>query len=90
MSDERKLAIPGFVGGYLYEAGLITLEQLDAALDRQLELTVNGRPLRLGEVLVEMGAITPEQLAQALNQQIVDKAKIRRAPGGRPLKPLFD
>ncbi len=90
MSDDRKRAIPGFIGGYLYAAGWITLEQLDAALDRQLELSANGRTLRLGEVLVEMGTITPEQLAEALNQQSVDKAKIRRAPGGKSLKPLLD
>ncbi len=90
MSDDRKQVIPGFIGGYLYEAGWITVEQLDAALDRQLDLNAQGRTLRLGEVLVEMGAISQRQLEQALDRQAVDKAKIRRAPGNRPSRPSLD
>ncbi len=83
MNDERKLAIPGFIGGYLYEAGWITLEQLDAALDRQLELGAQGRSLRLGEVLVEMGAISREQLDRVLALQTLDQDVPRRAPEER-------
>ncbi len=90
MSDERKSAIPGFIGGYLYEAGWITREQLDAALDRQLELSVQGKLLRLGEVLVEMGAISRSQLEQALVQQTADQDPLRRAAGQKGLKPALD
>ncbi len=90
MSDERKSAIPGCSGGYLYEAGWITREQLDAALDRQLELSVQGKLLRLGEVLVEMGAISRSQLEQALVQQTADQDPLRRAAGQKGLKPALD
>jgi hypothetical protein len=69
IGEERTRRIIGFIGGYLFEAGKITLEQLDAALDRQLELTVQGRPLRLGQVLVETGAITQDDLEQAHSRQ---------------------
>ena len=68
-SEERKRPIQGFIAGYLFDRGLITLEQLDSALERQLELIVQGRPMRLGEVLVEMGAVTREQLTQARAHQ---------------------
>ncbi len=90
MSDERKRAIPGFIGGYLYEAGWITLEQLDTALDRQLELSARGKTLRLGEVLVEMGAISREQLEQALERQTSDKDRRRRAPRQKGISPVPD
>ena len=62
MIPERKRRVKGFITGYLFEAGLLTLEQLDSALERQLHLTVQGRSLSLGEVLVEMGIISREQL----------------------------
>ncbi len=90
MSDERKCVIPGFIGGYLYEAGWITKEQLDAALDRQLDLSARGRTLRLGEVLVEMGAISRGQLEQALARQASDKEKLRRAQGKKGQQPTPD
>jgi hypothetical protein len=82
MSEERKRRIKGFIGGYLFESGLLTLEQLDSALERQLELIVQGRALRLGEVLVEMGVITRGQLEQAKTRQWTDEAEARAAGEG--------
>lgn len=82
MSEERKRRIKGFIGGFLFESGLITLEQLDLALERQLELNVHGRGLRLGEVLVDMGVITKEQLDQAHVRQWTEEMEARTAPAG--------
>lgn len=84
--EERIRRIKGFISGYLFEAGAITLEQLDAALERQLELIAQGRPLRLGEVLVEMGAITREQLVQAQNRDSTDGGGAPPAPGDEERK----
>lgn len=81
VSEERKRIIAGFIGGYLFDSGLITLDGLDSALERQLELIVQGRPLRLGEVLVEMGLVTPEQLAQVQTRHWTDELQ-----GKRPLE----
>ncbi len=83
MGDERTQVIPGFIGGYLYELGWITVQQLDAALDRQLALSAQGRALRLGQVLVEMGAISRRQLEQALERQSADKDKGTRPSQGK-------
>jgi hypothetical protein len=76
---ERMRPIRGFIGGCLFEAGLITLEQLDAALERQLELIAQGRSMRLGEVLVQMGAVTREQLEQAQSRQWTEEEETRPA-----------
>lgn len=64
--EERRRRISGFISGYLLERGWITLEQLDAALERQLELLVQKRPAPLGELLVTMGALTRAQLEEAM------------------------
>ena len=53
------------LGEILREEGLISVEQLQVALEKQK--TEKG--LRIGEVLVAMGAVTPEQVAQAIWQQ---------------------
>jgi hypothetical protein len=79
---ERKRIIKGFVIGYLFEAGLITLEQLDLALERQLELIVEGRTLSLGEVLVEMGVVTQEQLDRVQTRRWTDEVEERTASAG--------
>ena len=57
-----------FIGNYLLEENVITLEDLDRALQRQLELGARGRPMKLGDVLVEMGLITRAQLEHALER----------------------
>ncbi|MDH3555511.1 MAG: ATPase, T2SS/T4P/T4SS family [Deltaproteobacteria bacterium] len=53
------------LGEILRDEGLISEEQLQAALERQK--TEKG--LRIGEVLVAMGAVTAEDVAQAIWQQ---------------------
>ena len=75
MIPERKRRIKGFITGYLFEDGLLTLEQLDFALERQLDLIVQGRPLPLGEVLIEMGIITREQLERVRAIQWSEEAE---------------
>ena len=82
VEEERARRINGFICGYLLEAGRITLEQLDAALERQLALVAQGRTLRLGEVLVEMGAISGEDLERVLVEQSLERADARRGPDG--------
>lgn len=51
----------GRLGDRLVQSGLVSLNDLEAALAVQRD---NG--MRLGEMLVEMGAISPSSLAQAL------------------------
>ena len=53
------------LGGLLRERGLLTDEQLEAAIARQRK---TGR--RLGHVLVELGFVTPEAVLEALSQQL--------------------
>lgn len=69
IAEERTRRIPGFTCGYLFEAGKLTLEQLDLALERQLSLQAQGRALRLCDVLVELGVITRADLESALSRQ---------------------
>jgi hypothetical protein len=59
----------GFIGGYLIDDGALQIEDLDRGLVHQLELALEGRPLRIGVVLVEMGLITMPQLERALQLQ---------------------
>jgi len=60
MNKRRKL-----LGDILRDEGLITEEQLEAALERQKR----EEGLRIGEILVAMGAVTAEHVAQAIWQQ---------------------
>jgi hypothetical protein len=80
MSMERKRIIKGFIVGHLFEAGLITLEQLDSALERQLELIVKGDNLSLGEVLVEMGIITREELDRVRSREWTNDVEFHTVP----------
>ncbi len=77
--EQRTRRIVGFICGYLFDAGLVTLDQLDAALERQLQLTAQGRSLRLGGVLVEMGVITREQLQQATKRESNEESRPARS-----------
>lgn len=54
------------LGRYLVAKGLLTEEQLQRALQRQLQLRSAGEPRMLGDILMQMGVITPEQLHAAL------------------------
>lgn len=75
MTVERDRRIKGFITGYLLEDGVLTLEQLDSALEHQLELTVQGRSLTLGDVLVEMGMVTREQLERVRARQWTEEVE---------------
>ncbi len=57
------------LGQYLVEEGVLTHEQVAAALRMQEDLESRGHPQRLGEILSLMHAVTPEQLRQALERQ---------------------
>jgi hypothetical protein len=63
----RRNGIPSAksLGGLLRERGLLTDDQLEAAIARQRK---TGR--RLGHVLVELGFVTPEAVLEALSQQL--------------------
>ncbi|HST24836.1 MAG TPA: hypothetical protein VLJ76_02500 [Gaiellaceae bacterium] len=51
------------LGRALVEKGVISEDDVDAALERQ---RLDGRPL--GQILVEMGAVAPQTLARALTE----------------------
>jgi len=53
------------LGALLLEGGLLTADQLEAAVDSQHE---SGLPL--GQVLIEQGVVTEAQLVKALGEQI--------------------
>jgi len=54
------------LGEILRDEGLISEQQLKAALEKQKR----EKGLRIGEALVAMGAVTPEDVAQAIWQQL--------------------
>lgn len=58
------------LGDILIENGLITSQQLEAALRRQTELAAQGETRALGQTLVEMGVLSRAALDQVLTQQI--------------------
>lgn len=76
MAREKKL-----LGKILQEMGVVTPEQVKAAL--RLQMQDSGK--KLGEILVEQKAITPRQLVEGLARQFshpfVDLRKIRIDPG---------
>jgi hypothetical protein len=74
----KSVAGLGFIGGYLIAQGALTLEQLDTALLRQMELAAKGENLSLSDVLLRLGYITKAELAQAEHKQQQDQ-KARRA-----------
>jgi signal transduction histidine kinase len=60
------------IGDYLIEQGLITPEQLEAALIEQLEKAVGGERQLLGQTLIDMGFIDHETLDKTINIQILE------------------
>lgn len=60
------------IGDYLIEQGLITPEQLEAALIEQLEKAVGGKRQLLGQTLIDMGFIDHETLDKTINIQILE------------------
>lgn len=68
------------VGDLLIDAGLVTREQVETALDSQTE----GKKKRVGELLIARGLISEEQLLAALSakfrMQMVNLAEMEPAP----------
>ncbi len=57
------------LGQYLLQEGVLTHEQVAAALKMQQDLEIQGHPQRLGEILSLMQVVTPQQLKRALERQ---------------------
>ena len=64
-ADHRPQPGPTALGGMLRDRGLVTDDQLSAAVARQKK---TGR--RFGQILVELGFVTPEAVLEALSQQL--------------------
>ncbi|MBN2502125.1 MAG: hypothetical protein JXB38_15180 [Anaerolineales bacterium] len=60
------------LGEYLVENGMLTQEQLKAALDYQETQTRNGNPMLLGEVLTELHLVKQRHLDRAITEQILE------------------
>lgn len=56
------------VGEYLVDKGIITLPQLDEALDLQKD----NRDRLIGEILVTMGALSKEDLVMSLEMYLME------------------
>ena len=56
--------MPKLLGQVLMESGIVTIDDLNEALDVQKS---SGQ--RLGDILISMGVITPEELEMALEFQ---------------------
>jgi len=80
IKKEKKKFI-GFIGGYLIDAGVLTLEQLDRGILRQIRLAEEGRVTKLGQVLIDMGYITQADLASATQRRVSDQAKMKGKVG---------
>lgn len=59
------------MGEYLVQKGLITAENLQTALDYQLEETEKGNSLLLGQALIDLKFIERADLDQAVTEQIL-------------------
>jgi signal transduction histidine kinase len=59
------------MGEYLIHKGQITEEELQKALDYQIEQTARGNPVLLGQALVELQIIDRADLDQAVTEQIL-------------------
>jgi tetratricopeptide (TPR) repeat protein len=68
--DEPAGRLPG-LGRLLVQAGALTPEKLEAALQLQQKLAESGKSTRLGDLLVERRFVTREQLDEAVREQRV-------------------
>ncbi len=59
------------LGDYLVEKGVLQPDELERGLKYQLEQSMVGHPLLLGQALRELNLINPEVLDQAITVQIV-------------------
>jgi PAS domain S-box-containing protein len=60
---------PHRLGEYLVVTGIITSQQLKAALQQQQHLNNVGQAILLGRLLIDQGYLSAEQLEQVLEQQ---------------------
>ena len=60
------------LGDALVRAGRITAEQLQRALDLQVERQGAGPPVLLGQALLELGLLDRAALDQAVTEQIIE------------------
>jgi hypothetical protein len=63
------------LGHYLLAIGVITHEQLSAALAEQARRIADGVPIALGDLLVQQGALAPRDLVTALMLQQLDRQR---------------
>lgn len=60
------------IGEYLLEQGLLSQEDLEAALSHQQALASQGEKLLLGQTLVKLGYVDREILDRAITKQIIE------------------
>ncbi|MBI5304876.1 MAG: hypothetical protein HY868_22265 [Chloroflexi bacterium] len=65
-------ALKKYIGNYLLDDGVVVLEDLDRALQKQIAWAAQGRSVKIGDVLIEMQLITRAQLENALARQARD------------------
>jgi signal transduction histidine kinase len=74
MAEQRRLTPEMLVprmGEYLVHKGLITVENLQKALDYQQESMAKGNPILLGQALIELNVLERAELDQAVTEQII-------------------
>lgn len=57
------------LGLYLVDAGVLTPEDLQRAVDQQRHLALDGQRVQIGALLIDMGAISDGDLVAALGRQ---------------------
>ena len=72
------------MGEYLVQKGLITNENLQAALDYQLKQTDAGNSILLGQALIDMKFIDRSDLDQAVTEQIIQLRNALQAANRSP------
>jgi signal transduction histidine kinase len=60
------------IGDYLIDEGLISQDQLDAALEKQKDMAAKGERRLLGQTLIDMGFIDHATLDRTINLQILE------------------
>jgi signal transduction histidine kinase len=74
MTEQHRLTPEMLVprmGEYLVHKGLITVENLQKALDYQQESMARGNPILLGQALIELSLLERAELDQAVTEQII-------------------
>ena len=71
LSSAPQLLVPR-IGEYLIEQGILSEDQLNAALQRQKKLANTGQNQLLGQTLIQMALIDRETLDRAITSQIIE------------------